>query len=130
MKKTFLLFLLLFMVTGCKQQYPEPESQKDVPKVDAAIVNGQNSLNVRHTIQGNQIFIECIVPHITFTNGKKGHQRGKIVVSIDGKRYKEYNTAAFIIKGVDKGPHHIKIDVLTYRNQPLGLSKEFYMTIP
>ncbi|WP_409253587.1 hypothetical protein V1502_06685 [Bacillus sp. SCS-153A] len=128
-KYTLLLFILC--LAGCREDMPEPESLGFETEVEAATIGAHDKteLTVRHIVQGSQVYVECIAPGITFTSGKSG-QKGKIVVSVDGKRFSEYHTAAFVIKGLTKGIHHVKLDIIAKDNSSLGLQKQFYITIP
>jgi hypothetical protein len=119
---------LLLILTGCKEEIPEPESFNFITKAEAA--TEKSSISVKHVVQGKQVYVECIVPNVTFSSNNVRKQKGKIVVTVDGKRYEEYRTAAFIIKGMNKGVHHLKVDVHGLNNKPLGISKQFYITIP
>jgi hypothetical protein len=130
MKKYILLFLIIGLA-GCQEDMPEPESFGTEPEAKAASVSteGKTKITVRHIVQGSQVYVECIAPGVTFTAGKTG-RKGKIIVSVDGKRFDEYHTAAFVMKGLDKGIHHVKVDIVSKDNTTLGLQKQFYITIP
>ncbi|WP_044022674.1 hypothetical protein [Bacillus sp. SG-1] len=130
MKKCILLLFILCLA-GCKEDIPEPESFGFELEAKAATHSSQakTEVTVRHIVQGSQVYVECIAPGITFTSGKTG-KKGKIVVSVDGKRFNEYHTAAFVIKGLNKGIHHVKLDIVANDNKSLGLQKQFYITIP
>ncbi|WP_421384421.1 hypothetical protein ACOJQI_07185 [Bacillus salacetis] len=129
--KKYLLLLLIVCLTGCKEDMPEPESFGTELEAKAASISAQDKkdVTVRHIVQGSHVYVECIAPGITFTSGKSG-EKGKIVVSVDGKRFEEYHTAAFVIKGLKKGIHHVKVDIVAKDNTPFGLQKQFYITIP
>jgi hypothetical protein len=119
---------LLLILTGCKEEIPKPESFNLISKAEAA--TEKKNISVKHVVQGKQVYVECIVPDVTFSNNNAGKRKGKIVVTVDGKRYQEYRTAAFIIKGMNKGIHHLKVEVHDLSNKSLGISKQFYITIP
>ncbi|OIU72338.1 hypothetical protein [Rossellomorea aquimaris] len=128
MKKYIVLAAALLMVlSGCKDNAPpEPESFSFVKKAQA-----QETLAVKHIVQGNQVFIECIVPDVTFSSSKKGAKKGKIVVTSNTNGlYKEYHTAAFVIKNLPKGNHILTIEVVSPKNKSLGIKKQVYVTIP
>jgi hypothetical protein len=129
--KKYLLLLFIICLAGCKEDMPEPESFGTELEAEAASLSSQDKkeVTVRHIVQGSHVYVECIAPGITFTSGKPG-KKGKIVVSVDGKRFDEYNTAAFVIKGLNKGIHHVKLDIVAKDNTSLGLQKQFYITIP
>jgi hypothetical protein len=84
---------------------------------------------IRHIVQENDVFVECMVPGVSFTGATKGARRGKIVVFIDGFRKAEYHTAAFIMKDVPKGSHLVKVEIYNQKNKSFGISRNFYVTI-
>ncbi|MGF2615525.1 hypothetical protein FZC84_14780 [Rossellomorea vietnamensis] len=130
--KKWILLLVIICLAGCREDMPEPESFGMEHEAEAAMLNAQKKtdITVKHIVQGSQVYVECIVPGVTFSTGKKG-KKGKIVVSVDGKRHDEYHTAAFVIKGLTKGIHHVKLDIVEKKSrQSLGLQKQFYITIP
>ncbi|MGG4169660.1 membrane lipoprotein lipid attachment site-containing protein [Rossellomorea vietnamensis] len=129
MKKMIMLAIALLILSGCKEKMPEPESFSFTKKVEAAN-SGQKPVSIKHMVQGNQVYIECIVPGVTFTTEKKGAKKGKIIVrSNTGNLYKEYHTAAFVIKGLPKGVHLLNIEIVGKNNQSFGMKEQFYVTI-
>lgn len=131
MMKKRILILLVLVLAGCKEDMPEPESFGTEISAEAATISQQDKaeITVRHIVQGSHVYVECIVPGVTFTSGKSSSKKGKIVVSVDGKRYNEYHTAAFVIKGLNKGIHYVKLEILGEDNKSLDLQKQFYITI-
>ncbi|QWC24360.1 hypothetical protein KJK41_08620 [Bacillus haikouensis] len=128
MKKYIVLAAaLLVVLSGCRDNAPpEPESFSFVKKAQA-----QETLSVKHIVQGNQVFIECIVPDVTFSSSRKGAKKGKIVVTSNTNGlYKEFHTAAFVVKNLPKGNHILTIEVVSPKNKSLGIKKQLYVTIP
>jgi hypothetical protein len=128
MKKSIVLSVaLLTVLGGCKEDVPpEPENFSFVKKVEA-----EETLSVKHIVQGNQVFIECIVPDVTFSTSRKGAKKGKIVVTSNTNGlYKEYHTAAFVVKNLPKGNHILTIEIVSPNNKSLGIKKQLYVTIP
>ncbi|MDQ0177689.1 membrane lipoprotein lipid attachment site-containing protein [Bacillus chungangensis] len=126
MKKMLCLLFIVFLLSGCKQDFPKPEAS--VPNVQAADQNNSDDMIVRHFVQGKDILVECFVPGISFSGNKQ--KQGKMIVYLNGNLYAEYETAAFIIKNLEKGTHHVKIDIVSPENQQYGISKEFSVIIP
>ncbi len=122
------VMILFILLTGCKQDMPEPESLFQKKAQAASVV--KEKMVIRHLVQGKQMYVECVVPNVTFTEKKNGSKKGKVIVTIDGKRFKEYYTAAFVVKNLKQGVHHVKIDIVGRDNENLGLKKQFYVTIP
>lgn len=129
--KIFISLSLFILLSGCKEKMPEPESFTFIKKVEAAATKDPKNVTVKHMVQGNQVYIECIVPEVTFSSTKKGMKKGKIVVTSNtGHLYKEFHTAAFVVKGLPKGVHLLNVEVVGVNNQSYGLKKKFYVTIP
>jgi hypothetical protein len=89
------------------------------------------SLSVQSRTKGNNVFVECILSGISFRQSDQHDRKvGKLVIWLDGKRTKEVNTAAFIIKGLPPGEHRVKLEVVDLKNVPYGITKEFLVNIP
>ncbi len=73
----------------------------------------KRSIQVEHQVRGNDVYLECIIPNFTFkqSGGQKKDGEGHLNVLIDGKRTENISTAAFIIKGLSRGEHTLKIQV-------------------
>ncbi|MCA1053391.1 hypothetical protein LCM10_00230 [Rossellomorea aquimaris] len=126
MKKIICLMLMLMVVSGCKDDMPEPETFSFSHKAHA-----KESLSIKHIVQGNQVFIECIVPDVTFTSSRKGAKKGKIIVTSNTNGlYKEFYTAAFVVRNLPKGNHILTVEVVSPGNKSLGIKKQLYVTIP
>lgn len=123
------LSLLLIALGGCKQDIPKPKTYNVEASEKAISTKNHQSASIRHIVQGANVFIECMVPNITFSGANKNAERGKIKVYVDGHLKGEYYTAAFVMKGFSKGVHHVKIDIVKLNNKSHGLSKDFYITI-
>ncbi|WP_010282733.1 hypothetical protein [Bacillus timonensis] len=72
------------------------------------------TIQVVHHVRGNDVYMECIIPNFIFkkSGGIKKDGEGHLHVLIDGKRTEKISTAAFIIKGLSKGEHTLKIQVV------------------
>lgn len=128
MKSIHAFILVLIVLTGCRQHIPEPEtSAAELTKESFAA--DEKSFTVRHFVQGRAVLVECFVPGITFAAGGQGQKHGKILVYADGRLFGEFETAAFILKGLEKGSHRIKVEIVTVQNRKTGFSKEFEATI-
>ncbi|MEB6550627.1 hypothetical protein MXL46_16280 [Heyndrickxia sporothermodurans] len=131
MRGLICLTLFLIIMSGCKQNIPKPETfnVEASESKKAAQSDKTKDASIRHIVHGKDIFIECFVPNISFSGANKAIERGKIVVYVDGQLKGEFHTAAFVMKNLSKGVHHVKIDVVKLNNKSHGLSKEFYVTI-
>lgn len=130
------IFFLLLNITGCQKELPEPEvkfqvvpmstinTEHDLP---VAIEQGREPFMVQHHVKGDNVFVECMIPNISFREDSKN--KGKIILMIDGKKREEIHTAAFIIKGLGRGTHQISLEVVTPNNEPYHLKKEFAVSV-
>ncbi|WP_102271573.1 hypothetical protein [Cytobacillus massiliigabonensis] len=130
---------LLVIVSGCKKDIPEPETNNIVKPIsfytdtlDISVfktsLSSSEPFFVNHKVEGRNVLIECIVQGITFreTAGKK---TGKIILYVDGKKKEEVYSAAFIVKGLSSGTHRLKLEVVTKRESSVIMKKEFDVTI-
>jgi hypothetical protein len=141
-RMVFISILLLFILPGCQ---PKPKiSQKNlslenihlfqVKKVSASTSNlltdKKPSLSVHYQTNGNNLLVECIVTGISFREMDQSKENiGKLVIWLDGRKKQEAAAAAFILKDLSKGKHHLKLEVVNLQNKPYGLSKEFEINI-
>ncbi|MDF2789067.1 MAG: hypothetical protein K0S80_2165 [Neobacillus sp.] len=89
------------------------------------------SLHVQSRTKGNNVFVECVLSGISFRQSEQNDRKvGKLVIWLDGKRTKEVNSAAFIIKGLPPGEHSVKLEVVDLKNVPYGVTQEFLVNIP
>ncbi|RWR08216.1 hypothetical protein [Siminovitchia fortis] len=126
MKKMTAYILIVLIFAGCAQRLPDPEADK----AKAMETNDVSSkeMTVRHSVQGNSLYIECFIPGISFSDAKD-RQSGKALLYIDGQLYNEYDTAAFVVKEIPSGVHTFKIEIVGKDNRKLGISKKFTATV-
>jgi hypothetical protein len=134
-------FIVLVLFSGCQKDSPKPELKKinlsagktvETQQVlGSGILNDEiPSLSVQYEPRGTSLFVECIVNGVTFREKDQHQKVGKIIVSVDGKKYQEARDAAFIIKDLSIGYHRIKLDIADLQNHPYGINKEFVVNIP
>lgn len=141
-KKYFCLLAALVFLTSCQKDIPEPEVKAVEKKITVTPMNSINTKNdlpvmgseqkdflVEHHVRGSNVYIECIIPNISLRENSQ-ENKGKIILYVDNKKVREISTAAFIVKGLSNGTHHIRIDVVKLDNSPYKLSKEFQVEIP
>ncbi|WP_083402235.1 hypothetical protein [Bacillus sp. MUM 116] len=135
---------VLSIMSGGQNDVPKAESNpKLIPivhastyKMDDISVFSENSnespsLFVNYQARGKNVMVECILTGISFRESDKTKEKlGKMLVWVDGRKYQEVSTAAFIIKGLAPGNHKLKLEVTDLNNQPYGLTKEFMVNIP
>ena len=142
MKQLLTLVFLLFVSTGCVEDKPKPESNVEIVPMQVAdlkqdsievIVHQQKSLEltIKHHVRNQDVYVECYIPHFTFKEkgGNKRNGEGHIDVFVDGKKVNEMNTAAFIIKGLEKGVHEMRLEVIHNDSSSYDLTKTIEFTI-
>src|SRR6476620_249193 len=124
------LILPIFIV-ACQKEIPEPEtkdisfypyeailaSAKELGKIDPFFIS--------HQVKGNDVYVECRIKDISFRN-----DFAILILTIDGKKMNEINHPAFVIKGLQKGTHQIKLEILKKNEKISSATKEFNVTIP
>ena len=124
------LFLPIFMV-ACQKEIPEPETKMISSYSNEAVFVTANELAmvdpffIRHQVKGNDVYVECRIKGVSFRN-----DLATIILTVDGKRMDEINHPAFIIKGLQKGSHQIKLEIMKKSQNIASTTKEFIVTIP
>jgi len=127
MKRALAVLIAILIMAACRNEIPEPEALS--AKAEDSIRIQMKDMTVRHHVRGQSVYIECVAPGISFSDKGPADRKGKIRVYIDGKLEGEQQTAAFILKGLEKGDRHVKLDIVTLDNQSYGISKEFFVNI-
>ncbi|GER68185.1 hypothetical protein BpJC7_23350 [Weizmannia acidilactici] len=119
------LIAVCILLSGCGGQIP----RKEWNEVDAATYTKGNQVSIRHFVKEDDLFVECIIPSVSFSGSKHARQ-AKIKVYVDGAYEGEYNTAAFVVKGLEKGVHTVKLEVVDKTTDAdLGIRRQFYITV-
>ncbi|MGM0919845.1 MAG: hypothetical protein ACQEWW_01265 [Bacillota bacterium] len=138
MKHIMLLILLLVSLTACTNEKPRPEGNAvpmeiSITQQDAVEAGAQTGrqLFVNHHLKGRNVYIECFVPNFTFSDerGKKVNGEGYMNLYVDEKKTDEIHTAAFIIKGLEKGTHTISLELLHNDSSKYHLKKTWNVTV-
>lgn len=122
--KLFMIIGLCFLIvlSGCTNDKPTPEGKAVFAHAKALKQESAEqkhlSMNVRHLIIKNRIYVECFISNFTFSEGN-----GYLAVSVDGKPIKKVRTAAFVIENVPTGQHRITIELI--QNGQSKLIKEW-----
>lgn len=104
-----------------------PMKMQTIQEIPVVAEQNTNSFIVSHQVEGNKVFVECIVPNISFRDQSKN--KGKIILYVNGKKKEELSSAAFIIEGLPKGAHRIKLEIIKENTDLKPLTKEFNITI-
>lgn len=92
-----------------------------------------SEMTVHHSVKGNDVYIECIIPGFSFVADgvKKTMKRGEghLHLHVNGKKAMDVNQAAFILKGLPKGKHEIKLELVHNNQKPYGIDDTFTVHI-
>lgn len=137
MKWTVQFFFILMSISliACQKDLPEPETKSRI--VSAAqlpndVVSMQReSFQVKSFVKGNNVYIECRISNFSFREyNKKGNRSGKMIVYVDGKKYNQYSSAAFIVKDLNRGNHRISLQIVDSKGHKTSMKKEMVISIP
>ncbi|MFB3164172.1 hypothetical protein ABLO26_22715 [Neobacillus sp. 179-J 1A1 HS] len=127
MKKYIKLTILSIFLVGILSGF----QKSDVLSKVSDYSEKSPSLYVQTKTKGNNVFVECILTGVSFRQSDQQDRKvGKLVIWLDGKKTKEVNSAAFIIKGLPPGEHTVKLEVVDLKNVPYGVTQEFLVNIP
>ncbi|WP_121661301.1 hypothetical protein [Metabacillus litoralis] len=141
MKRFFCTVFLLGIVTGCVEDKPRPEGNLEVVPLQVVnhsfeaveVINQQRKMNisVKHHIRDQDVYVECYIPSFTFKErgGNKVDGEGHLQLSVDGKVVDHIQTAAFVIRGLEKGTHTFEIEVVHNDSTSYELKKSWNATI-
>ncbi len=139
-----LMYLLiscsLTATTGCNKDIPKPETNIDILPILNIVSSNvaaassiksdhKDAFYVKSQVKGKDVFIECVVPAVTFRNTNASN-KAKMIVYVNGKEKEEVSSAAFIIKDLPSGTHRLKLKVVKLKDASYNLQKEFLVTIP
>ena len=123
MELTILSIFLISILSGFQVSTVSPVFSEYSDKTPSFFVQSKTN--------GKDVFVECILSGISFRQSDQNSQKvGKLVIWVDGKRTREVNAAAFIIKGLPPGEHEVKLEVVDLHNKSYGLTSEFLVNIP
>ncbi|MDQ0272395.1 hypothetical protein [Cytobacillus purgationiresistens] len=143
MKKPFrsvvYLLSLHMLLVGCNKDIPEPETKSKVtPGNEINVIDpisaitvtakGAQDFFVKHRVDGKDLLIECIVDGVSFRD-HAGKNKAKFIVYVDGIKKEEISSAAFKIKDLSSGRHHIKLEIVKDDPSTYFLTKEFIVVI-
>ncbi|AYA75299.1 hypothetical protein DOE78_07560 [Bacillus sp. Y1] len=134
-RKMVFVFLIGLLLNACHKDIPDPEVKREVSIVPMHTVRAENdvvvlgmkseqSFSVQHHVKENNVYVECFIPDISFTN-----RNTSLIVSVDGEQKKVVTTAAFIIKGLSKGSHQIQLQVVEKNQRREDMKKDFQVLI-
>ncbi|WP_226665872.1 hypothetical protein [Metabacillus litoralis] len=141
-KLPIMLALLMIILVGCTEDKPRPKGVvSDVIPVQVnnlsedvvAVVNqtNKNTFDLNYHIREQNVYVECFIPGFIFEdmNSKNRKDKVHLNVTVDGQKTLEIYTAAFILKGLDKGVHDIAVEVMQSDSSSNLMKKTFQIKI-
>ena len=141
MKRLLALVFILIGLTGCVEDKPRPKGSVNLVPLNVTNVsndvievvshNQLASLNIKHHVRNQDVYVECYIPNFSFKEkgGNKVIGEGHIVVFVDGKKIDDMNTAAFIVKGLERGVHEMMVEVVHNDSTTYDLKKTWTVSI-
>jgi hypothetical protein len=127
LKKYIEVTILSIFLVGILTGFQRPTVLSDMNNYSG----GNPSFFVSSKTKGSNVYVECILSGISFRESDQKSQKvGKLIIWLDGRKTKEVNSAAFIIKGLPPGNHEVKLEVVDLNNKPYGLTNVFLVNIP
>lgn len=127
--------LVLVFVTGCTEDKPRPKGMvgdvipvqvNDISNDIVAVVSQKpkDTFDINYHTREQNVYVECFIPGFHFEKGE-----GFLNVTVDGQKKNEIYTAAFILKGLDKGDHNIVVEVVHSDETFENMKKTFKVKI-
>lgn len=122
--------LFLFLLVGCQNDIPEPETKDTSFQMNEAVQASGYSISqidpffVKYQVKGHDVYVECRVKDVSFRSGD-----AKIVLFINGKKTKEIKQAAFVVKGLPSGTHQLKLELIKQNEHSAKAIKEMEIVI-
>lgn len=133
-KKLILLIISVFLLCGFSTTNLNKAIKVNESSISVSSNKHQKEMTVKKHVKGNNIYVECIISNFSFSdrgkNGPKKNGDGYIHLYLNGKKVDELHTAAFIIKGLPKGSHQVKIELVRNDGTSYGLTEEFDISVP
>jgi hypothetical protein len=131
----FFFILMSISLMACQKDIPEPETKSLVVSAaqlpNIVVSNQRESFHAKSFVKGNDVFIECRISNFSFReHNKNRNPSGKMIVYVDGKKYNQYSSAAFIVKDLTSGNHRISLQIVDSNGQKTALKKEMVISIP
>lgn len=133
--KWVLLICTCFLLNGCNSNINQEQLQI-VPlknQILALEVSSQiknQKMMIREKVEGGNVYVECVISDFDFS--KRGEDQsgdGFLNLYLNGKKVDEIYTAAFVIKGLPTGKHHIKLELVHNDGSSYGIEKDFEVTV-
>ncbi|WP_102347053.1 hypothetical protein [Bacillus sp. Marseille-P3661] len=131
------IILLMTFVMGCNQIGVEDNQRIHHDSIISVPVFSKSNpypMTVREEVRDNNVYVECVISNFTFSkrNEKVANKQGTgyIKLYLNNQKIDDIYTAAFIMKGLPKGVHRVKLELVNNDGTPYGVEKEFEVTVP
>ncbi|MFY4773747.1 hypothetical protein [Metabacillus sp. RGM 3146] len=139
MKNVWMLVFFIVLLTGCTNDKPKPEGswiKGTSPFFQEAKIHAAEKKNskmeVNHFVKNNVVYVECLSSDQSFALSKKARKKGDISINlyVDGKMHtSDIVTAAFTIRDLSKGRHHIRAEFHTFGSKESPEAAEWNVVI-
>jgi hypothetical protein len=134
MKHKLFVIAMMMVLGGCSNKPPEPENFANAvnsfwktEEVAAMSSSAPDNFHVQYMVKGNSVYVECYTRNYSFIAQKEKPQ-AEVFVFLDGKLVDTMNTAAFIVKNVKSGTHHLTLE-LRQNGKKTGIENRFSVHI-
>jgi hypothetical protein len=134
MKHNLFVIAMVMVLGGCSNKPPEPENFANAvhsfwktEKAAAMSSAAPDNFYVQYMVKGNSVYVECYDRNYSFI-AQKGKPQTEVFVFLDGKQVAKMNTAAFIVKNVKNGTHHLTLE-LRQNGKKTGIENRFSVHI-
>jgi hypothetical protein len=134
MKHKLFVIAMLMVLGGCSNKPPEPENFANTvhsfwktEEVAAMSSAAPDNFHVQYMVKGNSVYVECYARDYSFI-AQQGKPQAEVFVFLDGKLVDTMNTAAFIVKNVKNGTHHLTLE-LRQNGKKTGIENHFSVHI-
>lgn len=139
MNRIFINILIIGTLTGCQWDHQDKLNQVVIESqpnsfqaLEVTSPSASLSMTVRHMVTNNDVFVECYVPEFEFTKKGKSLQnkKGYLKISVDHQKPFPIYKAAFVLKNLSKGNHHIRIELVNTDGSTIeGMEKQIFVNV-
>lgn len=135
-----IVIIIFSQLAACKRDLPEPEInvkplknstlQNEISVFNNfAVSSNQDPFAVHYHVEGNTVFVQCVVRDFSFRKDSEQSKQGKIAIYVNDIRTDTVESATFVLKGLPRGTNKVKLAVVNEDDIPYGLEKQFYIVI-
>ncbi|WLR52212.1 hypothetical protein LC040_04705 [Bacillus tianshenii] len=100
--------------------------------IQAEMQEKNEVLQVKHHVKNNNVYVECYIPDFHFIDRNKSatkNNEGYIHLYLNGQKVDDIYTAAFVVRGLPKGTHELKVILMKNENQSYNIQQTIEVNI-